>query len=137
MRAEVRGLKVLPPETCLRLLDAHPVHLGRLAANDLDGQPFILPVNYRVDGTSIVIRTQPQSFIAQRALRRRVAFEADDVDAVWQDGWSVLVRGTAERVTDVVELDRLRQLPLHPWAPGDRSLYIRIAPTLITGRQIV
>ncbi|MEX2621015.1 MAG: pyridoxamine 5'-phosphate oxidase family protein [Egibacteraceae bacterium] len=137
MRTEARGLKSLSPETCLRLLDAHPVHLGRIAASELDGQPFILPVNYQVDGTSVVIRTEPQSLIAQRAVRCQVAFEVDDVDAVWEDGWSVLVRGTAERVTDVVELERLRSLRLRPWAPGERSLYIRIQPTLITGRQIV
>lgn len=126
----------VPPERCLRLLRSHPVSVGRLGVTDADGQPLIVPVNYLMDGDAIVIRADPSSFIARRALERPVAFEVDDVDAAWQDGWSVLIQGTARRVADVVELARFRRLRLQPWAPGERSLYLRIDPERITGHQL-
>jgi hypothetical protein len=37
---------------------------------------------------------------------------------------------------DPQELDDLRQTPLIPWAPGDRSQYVRITPEIVTGRRI-
>jgi hypothetical protein len=40
-----------------------------------------------------------------------VAFEVDRFDEDGQSGWSVLVTGTATRVTDVSTLVRLEQLP--------------------------
>lgn len=127
---------VLAPGRCLALLRSHPARVGRLGVTDADGQPLIVPVNYRMDGDAVVIRADPDSLIARRALERRVAFEVDDVDAAWQEGWSVLIRGTARRVSDVVELARLRRLQLRPWAPGERTLYLRIDPELVTGRQL-
>jgi len=42
----------------------------------------------------------------------------------------------AEEVVDPEEVDELRQTPLLPWAPGDRSQYVRIRPQLVTGRCI-
>lgn len=76
----------------------------------------------------------------------RVAFADDDGVPVvwpvnfrpaWQDGWSVLVQGTATEVTDPDELDRLHRLPLHPWAPGDKPHWLRLATDHITGRRIL
>lgn len=130
------GLVELSPGRCLSLLRSHPVSVGRLGVTDADGQPLIVPVNYCMDGDSVVFRAAPESLIARRALERRVAFEVDDVDAAWQEGWSVLVQGTARRITDVVELARLRRLRLQPWAPGERPLYLRIDPQVITGRLL-
>ncbi len=66
----------------------------------------------------------------------RVAFEVDGVDEATRTGWSVLVRGEATEVTDPAELARLRQLPLSPWAPGAKTRYVRILPTVLTGRRI-
>jgi hypothetical protein len=44
--------------------------------------------------------------------------------------------GVASVVSDRDELDRLKQLPLRPWAPGDRDHYVRIAKHTVTGRRI-
>lgn len=137
MRTQTSGLAALSPHECLRLLRGHPVSVGRLGVTDVDGQPLIMPVNYRLDGDAVIIRTAPGSLLAERAAGHRVAFEVDDVDAAWREGWSVLVQGVAQPVTDIVELARLRRVPLRPWAPGDRPLYLRIEPTAITGRQIL
>jgi len=46
------------------------------------------------------------------------------------------VSGRAEEVRDTKQLDELGQTPLLPWAPGDRSQYVRITPELVTGRCI-
>ena len=51
-------------------------------------------------------------------------------------GWSALVRGEAVEVSDPAELARVRALPLCPWAPGARGRFVRILPTLLTGRRI-
>jgi len=117
-------------------LRSHPVHVGRLGVTDVDGQPLIMPVNYRLDGDNVVIRTEPDSLIDQRAQGHRVAFEVDDVDPAWEEGWSILIHGRADRVTDETELARLRRLPLRPWAPGARPVYLKIIPRFITGRLI-
>lgn len=137
MRTKTVGLVALSPQECLRLLRSHLVHVGRLGVTDVDGQPLIMPVNYFLDGDAVVIRIEPDSLLAQRALGRRVAFEVDHVDPAWQEGWSVLMQGIAHQVTEEVELARLRRLPLRPWAPGERPLYMRIVPRFITGRQIL
>jgi len=66
----------------------------------------------------------------------RVAFEIDGTDETARTGWSVVVRGEAVEVTDPAELVRLRQLRLHPWAPGVKTHYVRILPAVLTGRRI-
>jgi uncharacterized protein len=51
-------------------------------------------------------------------------------------GWSVIILGVAEEIWRPEELDIARQLPLRPWAPGDRDHYVRILSTQITGRRV-
>lgn len=65
-----------------------------------------------------------------------MAFEVDEVDDAWEEGWSVLIRGSAVEVTDPDELTRLQRLPLRPWAGGDKPAHIRIVPAAISGRRI-
>jgi uncharacterized protein len=65
-----------------------------------------------------------------------VAFEVDGADEATRTGWSVLVRGEATEITDPDDLARVRQLPIHPWAPGVKTHYVRILPTAVTGRRI-
>ena len=48
-----------------------------------------------------------------------------------------LGRGTLTEVLDPGDLGRLRDLPLYPWAPGERSRYLRVRPISVTGRRIV
>ena len=48
----------------------------------------------------------------------------------------VFVRGALAEVTDPGDLERLRALPLYPWAPGDKSRYLRVRAASVTGRRI-
>src|ERR671910_533676 len=65
-----------------------------------------------------------------------VAFEVDGVNRERQTGWSVLIRGQVEYVSDPTDLERLRRLPLVPWAPGAKPHYVRVRPEAVTGRRV-
>jgi nitroimidazol reductase NimA-like FMN-containing flavoprotein (pyridoxamine 5'-phosphate oxidase superfamily) len=126
------GLEIIFEDECRRLLQ--PGGVGRIAVVD-HGQPLVFPVNYAFDGPDIVFRTAPGTKLdaARGAL---VAFEIDGYDMTYRTGWSVLVQGRAEEVRDAAERSRLATLPLRPWARGSKPQWVRIRPTLITGRRI-
>jgi nitroimidazol reductase NimA-like FMN-containing flavoprotein (pyridoxamine 5'-phosphate oxidase superfamily) len=128
-----RNFEELTDAECRRLLAER--HLGRLAVPDFGG-PVIFPVNYIFDRDLVVFRTDPGSKLDAATELESVAFEVDAVDEATRTGWSVVVRGTLAEITDPGDLARLRALPLYPWAPGERSRYVRVRPRTITGRRI-
>jgi uncharacterized protein len=97
--------------------------------------PVLLPVNYAIDGDTILVRSEPGAKLDAAARRSPVAFEVDETDAFDHSGWSVLVQGHVEEVTDDPELDRLEHLDLHPWA-GEKSHLLRIVPQRMSGRRV-
>jgi nitroimidazol reductase NimA-like FMN-containing flavoprotein (pyridoxamine 5'-phosphate oxidase superfamily) len=123
----------LSVDECQALLGAS--HLGRVGLVD-DGRPLILPVNYVLDEATVVFRTDPGSKLAAALRGAAVAFEVDGVNAQQRTGWSVLVQGRAEHVTDPAELERLAAYRLVPWAPGARPHYVRVRSEKTTGRRI-
>ena len=126
-------LSDLAADECYRRLDRTGV--GRVAICTDDG-PVILPVNYLVDGTSIVIRTAPYTSLAEHAVGQ-MAFEVDRLEPALQFGWSVLVVGQAMPVEDFELSSALKaEGRLQAWAPGPRNLFIRITPRKVTGRDI-
>jgi nitroimidazol reductase NimA-like FMN-containing flavoprotein (pyridoxamine 5'-phosphate oxidase superfamily) len=129
------GLEVLDRDECLRLLAGDEV--GRLAVVD-GGAPVIFPVNYRLDGEAIVFRTTVGTKL-DIGPRGPVAFEVDSFDRAARTGWSVLATGRLEVVTrfDPATYERVQDLPVEPWAGGDRPHWMRLVPSRITGRRIV
>ena len=123
----------LSDDECRALLAR--THLGRIAVVD-GGRPLILPVNYVLDEADVVFRTDSGSKLDAAGLGQPVAFEVDGVDIASRTGWSVVVRGRAEHVSDEVHLEKLRRLPLVSWAPGAKPHYVRISPHELTGRRI-
>ena len=123
----------LSKQECHTLLDGR--HLGRLAFVE-GARPIILPVNYVLDDAAVIFRTDAGSKLDAAVRGAPVAFEVDGVNEIEQTGWSVLARGHAEEVTDPDQLDRLRRLPLVPWAPGAKAHYVRIDGAEVTGRRI-
>ena len=123
----------LSTSECHRLLSGR--HLGRLAFVDGEG-PVILPVNYVFEDAAVIFRTDEGSKLDAAVRGAPVAFEVDGVNEIDQTGWSVLARGHAEAVTDPAQLDRLRGLPLVPWAPGAKAHYVRVDAADMTGRRI-
>ena len=128
------GLEILPLDDCLRRLASVPV--GRVGFH-ADGEVVVLPVNHAVDGQDVVFRTAPGSKLSSAEEHGLVAFEADDYDPQAQTGWSVVISGHAEPVYEDAQIRRLTRLGLQPWAAArERSFWIRIRPTSVTGRQI-
>jgi uncharacterized protein len=127
------GLEVLERHECLRLLAFQPV--GRVAVV-MEPWPMIFPVNYALDGDSIVFRTDEGSKLAGASSGFHMSFEIDGIDDAGRRGWSVVVNGVGREVVDATELTRLRGLELDPWAPGAKTHWIRIHPETVTGRRI-
>ncbi len=138
MRSERAGRQASGPELtkseCFELLAAQ--HLGRVAVVDGRG-PIVLPVNFVVDRHMVVFRTDEGTKLDAARCGALVAFEVDGTDTATLTSWSVVVRGEIAEVTDPAELARLRELPLHPWAPGAKSRYVRILPASLTGRRVL
>jgi uncharacterized protein len=126
-------LEVLDREECLSLLRRHS--MGRLAVVGEDRRPYVFPVNYAVDGTSIIFRTDRGTKL-HLADGHWVAFECDGLDTVYHTGWSVLVSGIAEEISNGAELVRLSKLPLGVWRPGGAPRWVRIRTMSISGRRI-
>ncbi len=103
----------------------------------VDGRPEILPVNYALDGETVLYRTAEGSVLNQASLSV-VAFEVDHVDEATHTGWSVLVQGVAQDIGDAVDptSERLRRLSLVTWAPGARQRWFRIDPGKVSGRRL-
>lgn len=126
------GLEELDRDECLRLLAHAPI--GRLAVVVAEC-PLVFPVNFTVDGTAIVFRTDHGTKL-HGARQGLVAFECDGIDLEYHTGWSVLVQGRAEEVENPVEIARLERLPLGPWCPGPKPVWLRIRARSIAGRRI-
>ncbi|MBC6461404.1 pyridoxamine 5'-phosphate oxidase family protein [Actinomadura sp. HBU206391] len=124
---------------CLRLIS--PSGVGRLAYNGRFG-PTVLPVNYVVHEGTIVFRTAHDSPTDEdlrtgiAGAEYKVAFEIDNLVPAAQQGWSVLVQGSAHHVESESERASVLAAGVEPWAGGVRELFVRILPTRITGRRI-
>jgi nitroimidazol reductase NimA-like FMN-containing flavoprotein (pyridoxamine 5'-phosphate oxidase superfamily) len=126
----------LSADECYRLLSTQ--QLGCLGVN-AEHYPLIIPVNYGMDGGTVVIRTHPGTTL-RAASHANVTFEVDDVDPRSRSGSSVLVRGLAEEVGagDRAGLvARTQATDVEPWAPGEYGSWLRIIVHHITGRRIV
>jgi uncharacterized protein len=119
---------------CIELLRSHP-DLGRIGYV-IDGVPVILPVNFVVDGESVVFVTARGSKLSWLRNHTRVAFQVDHGRRLDESGWSVLVHGTAQEVTDSAELESLRRGPLHSWAIASGEHWVRISLDEISGRRL-
>jgi uncharacterized protein len=126
----------LSAQRCLELLGSRGV--GRAAVCGPSG-PQICPVNYVVDGHSVVFRTSAYSALGSLSPGADIAFEVDHLDHDTQSGWSVVANGPAVLMDDPAELDMLRERGLEPtpWASGLRRTYIRLSWTDISGREVV
>lgn len=131
---EGRHLEVMDRDECIELL-THESFVGRLGFV-VDGRPLVLPVNYMVDRGTIVFCTAGGTKLNAVAGGADVAFEVDDNRPLHHSGWSVLVRGRAQLVTDENDIAHLRAGPLRPWARGARANWVRIPLVEVSGRRI-
>ncbi|KUM81376.1 pyridoxamine 5'-phosphate oxidase family protein [Streptomyces griseorubiginosus] len=129
------GFRELDRQECLRLMARVPV--GRIV-HTRHALPAVLPVNFSLDHDGgVLLRTAAASELVRAVDGVVVAFETDEVDAAAQSGWSVVVTGRASVVTDPDEHARLFQVGPRSWAPSPEEVFVRIAPELIKGRELV
>lgn len=121
---------VLSEDESWRRLGA--VALGRLVTT-FAGEPEIFPVNYVVQGRTVLFRTAAGTKLFSAVASSTVLVEADDHTAA--EGWSVILRGRAKLLrtdTEIVEADRAQ---LIPWTATPKVHYVRVTPSDITGRH--
>lgn len=126
-------LEELSEQECERLLTQRD--LGRVAIV-VDGRPQIFPVNYAFADGVVVFRTG-EGLKLDRSPTTEVAFETDGIDETNGLAWSVMVQGTAQNITNTIDTrsERLRHLSVSPAAPGDRSYWVGIYVSHISGRR--
>ena len=130
------SLEELGRDECWRLMATQQV--GRLGVN-AEHYPLIFPVNYRIVGSGVIVIRSGAGTKLTAAGHANVTFEVDEIDAHRQSGWSVLVRGLAEEVTDRHSPELVEQTMssgVQPWAPGEHEHWVRIIPHTVTGRRI-
>ncbi len=130
MDLDRNGLEILARDECLALLRDQPV--GRMVFTER-AMPTVRPVNFHFDGDRILIRTGEGAKLNAALHDAVVAFEVDDFDAAFTNGWSVIVTGRAR----VVGPDRVDHLPfLTRWAPLGNGQVVAIDVELVSGRRV-
>jgi nitroimidazol reductase NimA-like FMN-containing flavoprotein (pyridoxamine 5'-phosphate oxidase superfamily) len=118
----------LEAEECWELLEGE--EFGRLAYRLVD-EVHIVPINYVVDGRSLLFRTSSGNKLLAAALHADVALEID-----WHDdavAWSVVARGHLRRLEEDQQ-HRVDDLPLRPWVPTLKYDVVELVPETVTGR---
>lgn len=124
------AITVMSDDEAWDLLGKEPI--GRLATT-IGDDIEMFPVNYVLDGQTLVFRTAQGSKLFELTVNSRVAFEVDSYDA--DGGWSIVLHGDAEVLEDPDEVVRLEQLPLRPWVPTIKTTYVRIRANYLSGRR--
>ena len=118
----------LTSEECWEML--RDEEFGRLAYRLVD-EVHITPINYAVEGGSLLFRTAEGNKLLAVVMGSEVAFE---IDRYGEDSArSVVVRGTA-RLLPEDEAHRAENVPLRPWVPTLRYNVVEIEPKVVSGR---
>ena len=123
------GVVALDERECWERLGTQ--ELGRLVTR-IGDEVDVFPVNFVVDDRSVLFRTAEGSKLFELTADDRVLFEADDHTDT--HAWSVVVRGTAQRLETADEVAHADALDLQPWIPTMKRNYVRIVPSRVTGR---
>ena len=116
-------------EECWRRFDEE--EFGRLAYRLVD-EVHLVPINYVVDGRTLLFRTASGNKLLAAALQSDVALEID-----WHDdraAWSVVARGRL-RMLGEDEQHRLDGEVRQPWVPTLKYDVVELAPEIVTGRS--
>lgn len=130
MASEQGPVTVLDDREAWRRLSS--VALGRLVTS-FGGQVEIFPVNFVTQDGSILFRTAEGTKLFTTVMNEHVLFEADDHTA--DEGWSVIVRGTAHVLSSAEEIHEAEKVVLMPWTPTEKPRFVRVTPTEITARH--
>ncbi|HXQ43504.1 MAG TPA: pyridoxamine 5'-phosphate oxidase family protein [Acidimicrobiales bacterium] len=117
---------------CLALLRG--ARIARVVLS-IDCIPVALPVNVSVLDEDVIFCTDRGSKLTAAVEGQVVSVEADDADLMYRTGWSVLVTGIAQLVTEPADREWACS-HLLPWAPGPHPFLVKVPSTLISGRRL-
>ncbi len=121
----------LDTAACWALLEQESV--GRLALTDGDGAPDIFPVNFAAHEGAVYLHTAADIKDVRLAMRPAAAFEIDGHDA--EGWWSVVLRGTASRADDPIEIERSGIMHVATASPRRKPHVMKITAATVTGRR--
>jgi len=121
----------LSTEECWDLLRAD--EFGRLAYRMSD-EVHLVPINYAVDGDTILFLTGEGNKLLGLTMHPEVVFEIDAYDD--ERAHSVIVRGLARRLEEDEE-HRAENVPLRTWIGTPTYNVVEIRPTQISGFAFV
>jgi nitroimidazol reductase NimA-like FMN-containing flavoprotein (pyridoxamine 5'-phosphate oxidase superfamily) len=134
----------VPPAHAVQLIELDRDTALSLVATEVIGRvalpgepPAVIPMTFVLDGTSVLVRTTREASIAAH-VGDWVTFEADGHDATLRAGWSVVISGPLSDATDEIAArpHTAAEARLHPWAPGERECWLRIASEVVSGRAL-
>ncbi len=125
------GFEALTAHECRRLLRSldEGRRVGRLAVT-VGALPVVVPVQFRLDGDRLLVRTPGHQEVPPAVDGQIVGFEADDLDLATGVGWCVSVTGTARVIDDAGQLE-----PLHRWFSDGAVL--ELSPAVVAGHRVV
>jgi nitroimidazol reductase NimA-like FMN-containing flavoprotein (pyridoxamine 5'-phosphate oxidase superfamily) len=123
----------LSPETCMELLAS--TGIGRVILTE-QAMPTALPVAFAVDHGAIIFRSSAGTKLAAATSGTVIAFEVDSFDENQRAGWSVVATGLASVITDPQDEERARNLEIPNWVEPDGARFIRLLPSIVTGRRV-
>ncbi|HZC27548.1 MAG TPA: pyridoxamine 5'-phosphate oxidase family protein [Actinopolymorphaceae bacterium] len=126
-------LSTIPEPDCRALLAGGEV--GRIVLS-VDALPAALPVTYRMIANTIVFRTAPGTKLTAALDHAVVGFEVDNLDPASHSGWSVLVVGISDVVTDPTEITALDKSGIRSWLTTAEPHYVTINIDRISGRRL-
>ncbi|MEV1128559.1 pyridoxamine 5'-phosphate oxidase family protein [Agromyces sp. NPDC049794] len=126
--------RALTEDECWQRIAEAP--FGRVAAAAA-GEVDIFPVNHAVDShgadaRTIVFRTSAGTKLLELTIHSGVAFEVDGFTDT--DAFSVVVKGIAQEFDRRGEVAAAEKLGVTPWAPEEKTRWVRITPTEVNGR---
>jgi nitroimidazol reductase NimA-like FMN-containing flavoprotein (pyridoxamine 5'-phosphate oxidase superfamily) len=126
-------LFTLTRDECMYLLRTVPV--GRVALT-MDALPVVLPVHFSLLDDDVVFQTVEGTRFHAASSGAVLAFEADGYASDGASGWSVLIQGRSQLITDGSELDQIHWTFVNRWASeGNAERAVRIRSCLVSGRR--
>jgi uncharacterized protein len=125
--------RTLDRPTCLALLAG--ASLGRLVFTDR-ALPDVLPVHYRMDGDSIVMKLATATAASRGSRGMVVAFTVDEFDATARSGWSVTAVGSADEISDQEARMNAVSAGLTWWWDDGQTALFSIGTEKLTGQRL-
>jgi uncharacterized protein len=132
--AEAEPVTGIEPSACMALLGQ--AGIGRVAVS-IAAVPAVFPVRYAVLDGDVVFSTSRGTSLDAALRNAVVAFEVDDLGPEDRAGWSVLLVGLADEITDAGRRARAHGLTRAAPSGPTSDRVMAIHPELISGHRVV